>query len=408
VAVTPRLTRHPRVSRRPPQPSPDSAILDLLAAVRCRDTSGGAALAAALGAADWDGVLRAAEAHRMLGILHRRSTDLCPEAVPARAAETLAAAYRAGATRGLRQEARLRETVDGLSRAGIPCVPFKGPSLAQLVYGDVALRYASDLDVLVAAADVARAVKVLVGSGWRLASQGQSEQHDLLEEAECELLLEHLATGLFLELHWRTGPRVAHASFPAEPLIARSRTCSLLGRAVACLRDGDHFLVLCLHGATHRWDQLELVCTIAEFIARGLVRDWPSVIEQAERLGCLRRVLVAAALARGLAGVELPPAMAAALADDPGAERLALAAASDLRAEPQPLTGMRRVRHITWQAATLDTRRERLRHLVARTVVPGGRDLDWLAVPQSLSGIYYLLRPLRLVAEHGRRAARTG
>ena len=154
----------------------------------------------------------------------------------------------------------------------------------------------------------------------------------MLEAAECELLLEHAGTGLFLELHWRTGPRFAHASFPAEPLIAAARPCELLGREIACLSDDDHFLVLCVHGATHRWDRLELVCTIAEFIVAGLVADWPALLRRAAALECRRRVLVAAALARGLAGAALPPPVAAALAADRGAEDLALAAAADLRA----------------------------------------------------------------------------
>ena len=404
VAVTRRANAHPYDFRRPSLQAPDSAILHLVAVARCRDKAGGAALVEALGTADWDALLRAAEAHGMLGIVHRRTADHCPDAVPPRAAKTLAAAYRAGATRGLRQEARLRAVVERLREAAIPSVPFKGPTLAQLVYGDVGLRYASDLDVLVGAADVARAVEVLLAAGWRLASQGQTDRHDLLEAAECELLLEHSATGLFLELHWRTGPRFAHASFPAEPLIARARPGDLLGGEVACLDDSDHFLVLCLHGATHRWDQLELVFTIAEFIARDLVTDWPRLLQRAARLECRRRVLVAAALARGLAGVSLPPAVAAALSDDPGAERLALRAGAELRPVPGPLSGARRLRGIVWQAAVLDAPGERLRHLVARTVVPGGRDLDWLAVPRPLSGAYYLVRPLRLAAQYARRA----
>jgi hypothetical protein len=287
-------------------------------------------------------------------------------------------------------------------------VPFKGSTLAELVYGDVAMRYASDLDLLVASADVARAVEALTGTGWRLASQGQTAQHDLLEAAECELLLEHVGTGLFLELHWRTGPRFAHASFPAEPLIAAARPCRLLGREIACLSDDDHFLVLCVHGATHRWDRLELVCTIAEFMAAGLVSDWPALLRRAAALECRRRVLVAAALARGLAGVALPPSVAAALAADRGAEDLALAAAADLRAEPRRRTGRRRLGGIVWQAMVLDTPAERGRHLIARVLVPGGRDLDWLTVPRSLRVAYYLFRPLRLAGEHLRKATRAG
>ena len=389
-------------------PAPDPTILCLLAVARCRDGAGEEALGSLLGAADWDALLGAAEAHGMLGLLYRRTAVCCPGVVPRRASAALAAAYRAAATRGLRQEVRLRDVIEVLEAAGVACVPFKGPTLAHLVYGDVAMRYATDLDLLVATADVARAAEALVGAGWRLASQGQTAQHDVLEAAECELLLEHAGTGLFLELHWRTGPRFAHASFPAEPLIAAARPCELLGREIACLSDDDHFLVLCVHGATHRWDRLELVCTIAEFIVAGLVADWPALLRRAAALECHRRVLVAAALARGLAGAALPPPVAAALAADRGAEDLALAAAAELRAQPGPRTGRRRLGGIVWQAMVLDTPAARARHLIARVLVPGGRDLDWLTVPRSLRVAYYLFRPLRLAAEYLRKAARTG
>jgi hypothetical protein len=54
----------------------------------------------------------------------------------------------------------------------------------------------------------------------------------------------------------------------------------------------------------------------------------------------------------------------------------------------------------------LDTPGERVRHLIARVVIPGGRDLDWLTVPRSLSAAYYIFRPLRLIAEYVRRATR--
>jgi Uncharacterised nucleotidyltransferase len=410
VAVTPANWQpsEPRgASRRIPGTGPDRVLRVLVAVARCRDVGGSGGLAAALRAADWDRLLLAAEAHGMLGILYRRAVDHCPDALPPAAGEALAAAYRASGKRGLRQEARLREVIERLGEAGMAAVPFKGPVLAQLVYGDVALRYATDLDVLVRAADVAPAAEALVAAGWRRTSEGQAEQHDLLRAAECELLLEHPASGLFLEVHWRTGPRFAHASLPAEPLIDGARPCRLLDREISCLADDDHFLVLCVHGATHRWGQLELICTMAEFVAQGRIDDWSALLVRAARLGCRRRVLVAAALAAGLARVALPQGVAAAIADDRGADRLAWSAAADLQAVPGPLSPGRRLRGLLWQAAVLDTPADRLRHLVARTLVPGGRDLDWFAVPQPLSPVYYVLRPLRLVTHYARRAVRS-
>jgi len=344
----------------------------------------------------------------MLAILFRRTTDYCRGEAPPSAQSALSAAYRASSIRALRQEARLLDVITRLDAAGIPAVPLKGALLSRLVYGDAGLRYSSDLDVLVRAADFPIAARTLAASGWRPASRTQIEQHGFLEDAECEVLLEHRATGLFLELHWRTGSRFGHASLPAEPLIAKAELCDLLGRAVHCLRDDDHFLVLCMHGATHVWGHLELISTISEFFVQDRIADWGELLRRARALGCRRRVLVGAALARGLAGVVLPEAVETELAGDEGAERLARQAAAALEAVPGPRSSRRRLHDLVWQSASLDSAPARLWHLLTRVFVPGGLDLDWMPLPRPLSGVYYVLRPLRLLAQHARGAVRSG
>ncbi len=344
----------------------------------------------------------------MLALTFRRTTDFWRGEPPPFAQDALSAAYRASSTRALRQEARLLDVITRLDAVGIAAVPLKGPTLSTLVYGDAGLRYSSDLDVLVSAADFPLAARTLAASGWRPASPAQVAQHDVLEDAECELLLEHAGTGLFLELHWRTGSRFGHASLPAEPLIARAEPCELLGCAVRCLRDDDNVLVLCMHGATHVWGHLELISTIAEFFVLDRIADWGELLARARALGCRRRVLVAAALARGLAGAVLPEAVETGLAQDPGAERLAQRAAAALEAVPGPRSSRRRLHDLVWASASLDSTSARLWHLLTRVFIPGSVDMDWVPLPRPLFGVYYVLRPLRLLAQHARGTVRSG
>jgi hypothetical protein len=61
----------------------------------------------------------------------------------------------------------------------------------------------------------------------------------------------------------------------------------------------------------------------------------------------------------------------------------------------------------TSSSAVPDTPGEGLLRPLARRVVRGDRRLGRLAVPRPLSGVYYLLRPLRLAAQYVRRAIRT-
>jgi hypothetical protein len=385
-----------------------AALRVLEACARARGATGAAALAEALHGVDWGSLVSAAASHGMHGILYRRLADWCPDSVPAEARGRLLSLQQAAGRRGLRQEARLLDVLDRLAEHGIRAVPFKGPILAELVYADVSMRVCSDLDVLVGAREVAAARAVLLAAGWRVAGLTRPAGPSLLQTAECELVLEHPASGLYLELHWRTGPRFARASFPAEPLVARAVELDLLGRRVPCLRDDDHVLVLSVHGATHCWDRLELVCTAAEFIAQGRVGDWGLLLRRARALGCRRRLLIACALARDDAGVALPDALDAALRGDAGATHLARQATARRAAIIRPRAPGARVADLVWQAAALDGPSDRVRHLLGRVLTPGARDRDWVHLPSALSAAYYLVRPARLASQYARPPVRRG
>jgi len=63
-----------------------------------------------------------------------------------------------------------------LESNGILAIPFKGPVLASSLYGNLALRTFSDLDILVVKKDIMKAKDVLLSSGLRWGSQLSSAQ----------------------------------------------------------------------------------------------------------------------------------------------------------------------------------------------------------------------------------------
>ena len=57
--------------------------------------------------------------------------------------------FARNAQRSLRLTQRTAKILACLARRGIEAIPYKGPALAQTVYGDVAMRQFSDLDILI-------------------------------------------------------------------------------------------------------------------------------------------------------------------------------------------------------------------------------------------------------------------
>src|SRR5439155_25185376 len=83
------------------------------------------------------------------------------EDIPKLTLERLGQAYQRNAQKNLWLTYKLIRILDCLKSNGIAAIPYKGPVLAETVYKDLALRQFSDLDILIRAADLARAKRAL-------------------------------------------------------------------------------------------------------------------------------------------------------------------------------------------------------------------------------------------------------
>jgi hypothetical protein len=100
--------------------------------------------------------------------------------------------------RGGAHELATLAILDALEAAGIRALPLKGSVLARALYDDVGYRSAGDIDILVAASDLAGAINVVETMDWRW--QRPSERR-----GELPVLHETLTHPALprVELHWR-------------------------------------------------------------------------------------------------------------------------------------------------------------------------------------------------------------
>ena len=106
---------------------------------------------------DWDRVLALAARHGLRALLHRHLTRLAPDGIPAAPLAVLRDYAQKNSAFGLLFTGELLRLLAALDADGVEAVPFKGPALAQALYGHLALRQFCDLDILVREADVWRA-----------------------------------------------------------------------------------------------------------------------------------------------------------------------------------------------------------------------------------------------------------
>jgi putative nucleotidyltransferase-like protein len=364
----------------------------LLRAARLEDWGDGD-----LTAIDWPLLFDLAERHRMLPLLHRHLRDA---PLPTEAAAELSARNRAEAHRALRLAAELRRLLAALAADGVEALAYKGPALAVRAYGDLSLRSFVDLDLLVRPGDVPRALAALDAAGYAQALDLSPAQERFFRRVDGDYPLLHRDTELLVELHARVSSRRFCMPITTDALMRRAQPVAVGGGEVRAPGDDDLLLVLCVHGAKHRWKRLESLAAVAALLRAGR-GDLATVLARAAELHARRTVLLGLALARRLLGAPLSNYVAREIEDDAGLAALADEAERRLF-DDDAGDGDETAANLAFNLRARDGVLDRARYAVRWAFGPSPEDWRWVHLPDALFPLYRVLRPLRLLMRHGR------
>jgi hypothetical protein len=135
---------------------------------------------AALTGEGWESLLQAAGRHSLTPLLYHTLKPVMGAAnAPPAIQASLRTSYLGSAARNMRLYHELGQVLAAFREAAIPVILLKGAYLAKFVYGNIALRPMSDIDLLIKPADIPRVWNVLAGLGYVTAREdvGQSREH---------------------------------------------------------------------------------------------------------------------------------------------------------------------------------------------------------------------------------------
>jgi hypothetical protein len=386
-----------------PKLQPEADLLFSTARVRMTTEMADRIRAAVREQVDWIGLIQLAMQHGTTALLYWNLRRVCPDEVPTGILEPLAARYKTHAAEAQNRAEELVRIMSALENHGISAAAYKGPTLAQRLYGSLSLREFSefsDLDIMIHEGDLLKAQSVIQSQGYRLLYLKTSELNEWARtNRECYFCRENNGDRM-LELHWRFMLRSAHIQDDPKRFLQRREQVPLAGGTVPSLPLEVYFLVLSLHATKHKWKKLKLICDIAEILGLADL-DWEYVMREAEDLGLKRMLAVGVLLAEDPLGVRAP----ARLIDRLGIDRTARSLAEDCR------QGLLQEPDETWRDSAeykfLFDIRERLQDkasifLWERLVPkfrPDERDRKLVSIPESLSALYYFVRPVRIAWE---------
>ncbi|NDJ61565.1 MAG: nucleotidyltransferase family protein [Chloroflexi bacterium] len=350
---------------------------------------------------DWVYLQDLAQRHAVGPLLNRSLRAVCPERVSEVVLSQLAAAQAQNTRRALQLSGELLKLLRIF--APVPVLPIKGPVLALMAYGNLALRDYADLDVVIHERDLVVALARLQSLDLTLDADYTPSTEYVRTEYHYRFVDADRSVGV--EVHWRLAPRHYGALAAPDLLWRDAQTFDYFGLSALAPRPEAYLLYLCGHGFRHLWSKLAWLCDIAELLRTSPDFDWSATLEEARRLQMMRVMLLGIGLARDVLAVPLPDEIVRLITADRVVQRLIPQLRRDLFAShPKSAQELRRyLLHLR----IIEDRRTRLRYLrhvgavLLRRLHPNAQDRGVIKLPRALSFLYYLIRPLRLIVIYG-------
>jgi Uncharacterised nucleotidyltransferase len=285
--------------------------------------------------------------------------------------------------------------VEHLSALGLDLMPYKGLALAETVYGDIALRQAGDIDLLIRPQDWARIRDAVGELGYtpHLTLSEAEERAYLKSGYECAF--DGTAGPNLLEVQWAIQPSFYAIDFDMGELFQRAVTVTVAGHPMKTPSREDLLLVLSAHAAKHVWGRLVWLCDIARIMGLPDL-NWSWIGGRAHALGMVRIVRVSMLLANRLLGVAIPAAAQASLPEDP--EALALVDEIQTHIASESSYNVESMAYFRLMMHLRERRVDRLRFLQRLLLTPGPGEWRAIRLPGPLFPLYRLVRISRLAA----------
>jgi hypothetical protein len=347
---------------------------------------------------EWEVVLRLAEHHGTSSLLYQNLTRL-GDIVPSNTLAALRQDYERNVYKSLFLARELIRILDCLDAIGVEVVPYKGIGMAEVYYGDMALRRSGDMDIFVRGRDVGRIKNAVRELGYtqRVPVPEDAEEDYIASGYECAF--DSPAGKNLLELQWALQPRFYAVDFDMEGLFERAVKVSVAGRAVKTPSPEDLVLVLSVHAAKHVWGRLIWLCDIVQILKRGNL-NWDWVQAHARQVGIERILHVTLLLANRLLAASIPAPIEQVIVEDRAAQAFAGKIAVDVARGVS--YGEEQLSYFRLMMQLRERKADRLRFLTRLTFTPGPGEWETVRLPKPLFPLYRVVRLARLASRFAR------
>jgi Uncharacterised nucleotidyltransferase len=343
---------------------------------------------------DWQRLFSLAEQHGVQPLLHQALHPVQDD-IPAELRNALEQSYQTNLHKSLLLSRELIRVVYRLTGAGLDVIPYKGPALAEFLYGDIALRQSGDIDLLVRRKDFSRVQDVLAKMGYvTQTSLSEAEQAAYLKSGY-ECAFDGPTGPNALEVQWAIQPRFYAIDVDMDGIFDRSVKVTVAGQEMKSPSPADLFLILAVHAAKHIWGRLIWICDLARLMHSPSL-DWGAIARRAKALGLLRIVNISMLLANRMLGEPIPRGARNNISD----EEIDLQLSSQIQRQilGESTFSVDSLPYFRLMMRLRERPSDRLRLVARLAFTPGPGEWKAVRLPPHLFPLYRIVRLSRLLA----------
>lgn len=345
---------------------------------------------------DWQIFQQLVFRHRIAPLVWQSLGCIDSLTIPQDTQEALREEVDGNTLHALMQTEELVQLLHRFEDAGIRVMPLKGPVLAMQAYGNLGLRHAGDIDLLIDPTSVWDADRILTEAGYMQTVPGfplRDGQIKAFMTMRKDFTYTHLERGFHIELHWRWSQNAHLFPVDFEDVWARREEIQLGGSCVPSIPPEDLVLYLCAHGAHTGWFRLKWLCDLPELISQ---LDMPRLVSRAYDLGMSRMLAQGLVLAHRWLDMPLSDVKTAGMYEDKTVQHLVRFAERALIADERcwspddtPLSAVpAQLRYRLKLRADL---RYKWHNVLVYSLWTD--DWQWVQLPEGWSWLYVVLRP---------------
>jgi hypothetical protein len=340
----------------------------------------------------WENLFALAEHHGVQPLLYQALANV-ESGVPSEAMRVLQRTYQTNLHKAMLLARELIEIVDHLSAKGIEVLPYKGLALAEMIYGDLALRPTSDIDLLIRAKDLPGIRQAVAELGYKPHLSFSAAEERAYVKSGYECAFDGPAGPNLLEVQWAIQPRFYAVDFDVEQLFSRAAAIEVAGHPMKTPCAEDLFVVLPVHAAKHAWARLMWLCDLARIMSLPNL-DWRAIGARARDLGVVRILRVSLLLANRMLKTAIPPAAEAGLPSDADAATLAKEIEESVKNDAT--YDVESAEYFRLMLRLRENARDRMKFLTRLVFTSGPSEWEAVRLPAALFPLYRVVRLGRL------------